>query len=168
MTSTETIMLSLVTALIGSSLAGVIYNYYTRRRDERRNLYSKGLVLLSRREELYYMILRCSKNDKSRKSELVGLMHQNQTEISNHQAILEVDSYWMGASYREAVKSFRTRTQQFFRDAWVEPLKRPTASVPESRRVDTSDISLKHAKDCRRRLNPIRSVWNTATRWLRS
>ncbi len=168
MTSLETILLSLATALVGSSLAGVIYSYYTKRRDERRSLYSKGLTLISDREELYYMILRRPKDDKDRKLELVALMHQNQTEMSNHQAILEVDSYWMGVSYRYAVKNFRTHTEQMFRDAWAEPLRYSSDPVPKGRRIDTLDISQKHAKDCRRRLNPIRSSWNTITRWIKT
>lgn len=160
-----TVLLSIVTALISSSLASVAYSYYTKRRDERRNLYSKGLMLLSSREEIYYMILRRPRNDTKHDRELVDLMHQNQTEISNHQAVLEVDSYWMGGSYRKAVKSFRILTEQLFRDAWTNPLKHSTDSVPKDRRIDTSVISRKHAVDCRRRLNPVRSAWNTLIRW---
>lgn len=167
MNTQETVLLSLATALIGSSLSGIIYSYYTKRRDERRSLYSKGLKLLSYREELYYMILRRDTKDKSRKYELISLMHKNQADIFSHQAVLEVDSYWLGESYRNAVKDFRTKTEQLLRDAWTNPLKDPSGSVPKDRRIDTIDISQKHAKDCRRRLNPLRSTFNTLTRWIR-
>lgn len=156
--------ITILSLLLGSSLLTAVYNALTGHRAKRRSLYSKGLYLISEREELYYMILRRKKGVSDK---LVELMHKNQMQLKEHEALLLVDSYWLGRSYAKLVGNFRHMSEQKFRDAWESPLKHQSDSVPEDRRINSSPLVERYAKDCRRRLNPVRSFYNTCTRWCR-
>lgn len=158
---------SLLGVILGSSLTSITVSSLSKRRSERRNLYAKGINYISQREELYYRILRRGTSEK-KANDLIELMHSNQSQIYEHAAILSVDSYWLGESYNELVRKFRGRTEKKFRDAWSRPLVHRYDSVPQDRRIDCSDLLQDYALDCRRRLNPVRSVWNTLTRRFRN
>lgn len=156
-------MVALIGILFGSSLLVSIINAFNKAQNRRRELYSRGVFLLSEREELYYRILRRGKKDSD---DLVANMHSNQMNIQEHLALIQVDSYWLGREYKKRIVKFRKENEEKFRDAWQNPLKNRFDSVPVERRIDSSEMLKSYASYCRIRLNPLLSPINTLfIRW---
>lgn len=154
------VVLAVVSLFLGSSLMAAIFGAYTNSRTRRNELYSRGLYLISEREELYYMILRRG-TDKKNDAGLIQQMHRNQMMIQEHTSLLKVDSYWLGRSYEKLVRDFRKLSEQKFRDAWNDPLEERIDSVPVARRLDASKLLDTYSKECRTRLNPLKSTFSS-------
>lgn len=146
---------TVITVLAGSSLLTAFAGNWQGTRQHRKEIVAGAIRSALRRKEMYYRVRRRRSTGEDNVT-LRDLFHDVQEENDQYISLLDIESVWLGDSYRRFITKLKTELQPFMASAWST--KKAGGAVIQLRNENQPELDhlvKLFVKDGRRLFNPI-------------